>query len=457
MQDGLHIGLAAWINDQRQSGSFTVYPSLAHDIEAVNLDAIQDVLEVAQAVEFSKLTNFIPRQDRFADTFNTTEALWKVHKTNLDNMNHALEAWNEEEQAEYDAAREILYLVDESGLPVPSQKHLLYEELRNAYQDLCISGGDPDEIAQAMANWMALGYKLIVENAFAAMVRLSGKSSSTQAYNEALMLMENPQGPGLGFSEKGLFAPVYFAPISAKIPGTWMEAKVSFSDLDLAVGNGPGKGKWKAYRGNRTGEVTFIYAVLSCMRPWFSPGIYEADDWKFEPDATLVSKGNGSEGLLPAFVDAVYLVSIKDITSGANSKPRKPRRLGRKASLASVGSASFVARKGPVLSTRLSTGTVKMSVMKRVSSSALAQARNTTVPLKIANIGYAKANLGKIRKISTHDISMRLSIAHMLLNNLETPASSASDTSKSNGIYAAGFGCKRIPYAPNPNMNYKWT
>ena len=27
MQDGLHIGLAAWINAQRNTGSFAVYPA----------------------------------------------------------------------------------------------------------------------------------------------------------------------------------------------------------------------------------------------------------------------------------------------------------------------------------------------------------------------------------------------------------------------------------------------
>ena len=49
MQDGLHIGLAAWVNRQRNTESFTVYPAEPIVTELVNLEAIQDPHDLAKA------------------------------------------------------------------------------------------------------------------------------------------------------------------------------------------------------------------------------------------------------------------------------------------------------------------------------------------------------------------------------------------------------------------------
>ena len=95
-------------------------------------------------------------------------------------------------------------------------------------------------------------------------------------------------------------------------------------DLDSAVGNSPTSGKWKAYLANRAGEVLFDYIVINCLRPWYTPTLYQADDWKLSTEDTLVSKGNGTEGLLPAYVDAVYLVSVKNVIIPPPPPPPPP-------------------------------------------------------------------------------------------------------------------------------------
>ena len=166
--------------------------------------------------------------------------------------------------------------------------------MENAYQDLQDGGGSPAEVAQAMANWMVLGFKQAVEDALEVITRLSSRSSRNLAQNERASL-EPVRLPVRGELS---FAPTYFAPISALARETWMEAKVPFEDLDHMVGNDPTSGKWKAYLANRVGEVVFNFIVLRCLRPWYTPALYRADDWRFSGRETLVSKGNGREGLL---------------------------------------------------------------------------------------------------------------------------------------------------------------
>jgi hypothetical protein len=456
MQDGLHIGLAAWINEQRNIGGFAVYPPSPIATELVDLEAVKGVTDLTRAAEFALLVNFVARQGQVADTFSSISPLWEVHRNILGRMDFATEPWTNAEKAQYQAARDTLYTTDASGQLEPSQELHLYEEMKSAYQDLQKSGGTQTEIAQALANWMVLGYKQSVENALETIVRLSSRSSRNQAESESALLEPSRlpiRGDGLPF------AATYFAPISAIARETWMEAKVSFEDLDSAVDNSPAGTKWKAYFANRNGEVSFNYSAVSCLRPWYTPALYQADDWKLSTEGTLVSKGNGSEGLLPAYVDAVYLVSVKDVTVRALPPPPPPEL-----------SRSPRPRLGGILTTELAEA--RLAQPKSLDSAGppakgiVAKPLNTagglipaqpsgTVLTSTATAGrFLALNSGAVRRLTAVDLAQRFMVAQEFLEGKIQPAVPAPEAPK---IYVAGFGCVKVPLAPNPNVNYSWS
>src|SRR5690349_19529712 len=228
MQDGLHIGLAAWINAQRNTGSFAVYPAQPIATALVDLSTVKDLRDLAKAAEFARLVNFVPRQGQFADTFSAAAVLWVIHRDILGRMDHALEPWTSEERAQYEAARDVLYTIDAAGRPVPSAKLLLYEEMKSAHQDLQETGASAAELAHATADWVVQGHKPLIEEALATLARLASRSSLSQAENERASL----QDVRLPRHGELVFAATYFAPISAVAQESWMEAQVSFADLD---------------------------------------------------------------------------------------------------------------------------------------------------------------------------------------------------------------------------------
>lgn len=452
MQDGLHIGLAAWINLRRGNDSFPVYPASPIASELVNLEAVQTSSDLAKAAEFARLVNFVPRQGQPADVFSPSAPLWEVHRDVLSRMRFATQAWTDAEKAQYQAARAVLYTTDASGLPTPTDKHQIYTELKNAYEDLRNSGGSQAEIDEALANWSAMGFKDEVEHAFNVIATLQTHSTSTEADFEESSL--DPRF--LRVSGDLPFAPTYFAPLSALSRQTWLAARASFSELDDAVGEGAARGSWQAYRSNRSGEVSFDYAIVSCLRPWFTPALYKADDWKITPDGSLVSQGNGVDGELAAYVDAVYLVSVTNVTVDTTPPPPKPTH---RPPIRILGTAAATSIEAPRLerlvvqpkALNLATSRVALSTRTDTSAGSTSNRLNTGA----LDARFTAVHLGSVRKLNILDVNTRYTLAQAYLAGQRPPVVStpAAETS----VYVAGFGCSKIPFAPNPNANYVWS
>lgn len=456
MQNGLHIGLAAWINAQRNSGSFAVYPASPVPAALADLDSAKDASDIAKAAEFARLVNFVPRQGEVADVFSASTVLWDVHRETLGRMDFAAEPWTGAERAEYQAARDTLYKIDPDGRPSPYSTLLLYEEMKSAMQDLKDGGGSPVEVAQALANWIVIGFKLQVEDALEVIVRLSGRSSRNLAENERASLAPERLLVRGDLS----FAPTYFAPISALARETWMEAKLSFDDIDSVVGSGPERAKWTAFRANRVGEVSFNYMVLRCLRPWYTAPLYRADDWKISGGDTRVSQGNGNEGLIPAYVDAVYLVSVKDVTTRPNRPRTPPLRLPplgdiRVAPMPVVRPAPGDIPQPAIPFLRKAVGKLRPLAEPLV----LDQVQPTlqaggALHLPIDDAHFTRARVGELRRVSVVDVGQRVALAQLFLEGkpwFPPPAQVEPQ------IYVVGFGCEKIPFSPNPNLNYRWS
>lgn len=458
MQDGLHIGLAAWINAQQNTGSFAVFPAAPIVTAPINLEAAQNPNDIARAAEFARLANFVPRQGQVADAFSTSTVLWNLHLDTLRRMDFATTAWTQAEKEQFEAARNVIYSTDAAGLPLPSDRHLLYLEMKNAYEDLQNTGGSADELALAMANWIALGYKKIVEDALETISRLGVRSNLTRANNEEISLQRTLDTSGI----QPPIAPTYFAPISATAPETWMEAKVSFDNLDQAVGSGPESGRWRAYRANRFGEVSFKYAVLKCLRPWFTPALYAADDWKLGEGDSIVSQGNGIEGQLPAYVSSVYLVKVQNVT--IHPPPATPT--------IPIILATTVARRPVLQVATIPKAIGAYSPKKGVASKAMreplvgprvemAERVAAQRPMNVLHTAetapfLTARNLGQVRMVTARNLNQRYLVAQEYLVDRNRPRPVPSEPPPESQIYVAGFGCEKIPFSPNPNPNYQW-
>jgi len=459
MQEGLHIGLAAWINHY-QNDNFYVCPSSPFPVKLVHLDSIEEVQDVKKAVEFSELVNFIPKQGEVADIYNESQVLWREHRTLLEQMNFASVPLTSVEQAEYETARNFLYTNDErDGFPRPTTQYIIYQEMERSYNDSVNGGGTSIDIDKALSDWLVIGQKHKIEGALATLSRFANRSSSISAARDKIALMEDPQGPAIQFFEDRYFAPVYFAPISAIARETWLEAKVTFNELERVVTDNSLKTKWKAYRANRDGEITFEYVAIKCMRPWFDPLIYQADDWKFD-SATKASQGNGKDGKLPAIVSTVYVVGIKDVTTKPRTSPVTIIPPIRTTTLFTpLGkfrkpNANFISTKGVVK------GRVNKPLMENrkrndtLSTSVGPQVVRPVLTLDITSSTVLQASL--IRKIDAAHLNRRLLIAQALLElNTDSNQESVEETNESRA-FVVGFGCDKIPFSPNPNPTYVW-
>lgn len=461
MQDGLHIGLAAWIHQQQSRTQFVVYPPAPVQIDLVELEAIRDVHDLAKAAEFARLVNFIPRQGQIADTFNEASVLWRRHWEILSKMDHATQPWTSKEQEAYQLARDTLYTASKAGEPPqPSEALLFYNEMREAYEDIARSGGSTDDLALALSNWVVLGYKQVVEEAFEVLARLTARSSRTQANNEALALNADPPGVALRFYGDSEFAATYFAPVSAIDRATWLAATVSFADLDAAAGVNSANGRWKAFLAGRSGEVQFNYAVLRLLRPWLNPLIYQADDWKLGDPAEIVSKGDGAQGLLPGYVNAVYLVCVTNIVTGPKPPPPTPLipvihtrpilQLTRIAQIAPQKAlAPAATAKGPVPGT---TGHAN-EMLARPPGPIL---NRPTPPLTAPGASALRGKSGFIRTLNKTDLALRQSAVRAYVDRKPGWPPVPSGPATPDRIYVTGFGCERMPVAPNPNPAYQW-
>jgi len=195
----------------------------------------------------------------------------------------------------------------------------------------------------------------------------------------------------------------------------------------------------------------------------------------------VASKGNGAEGLMPAYVDAVYLVSVQNVTIQHISQPHpdpdlpprvpprvpprdpdlppRPRLPLERFELSKL----VVASKSPV-DPALSPGVLARAVNPALavrsppaSSDIMLNRRLLTDETPaLATSSVATLQGGQISKLSAIKLQQRFAVVDAFVNGRTLPPPTRTDETTVTEIYVAGFGCKKIPFAPNPNVNYHW-
>lgn len=435
IQDGLHVGLAAWITMQRASEGFVTWPAIPFSTELTTLESSLTMANLKRVEEFARLVNFCPQKGQYAEPFSQSRLLWEVHRGLLESMEFALRPWTEAEDASWKSAKNILYETDSGGREAVSNVFRLYDEYRIAYSELAAAGADAPALTKVLADWLTIGRKMEVELALSTLNRLALRSSLPEAQSAALAL--NPSL--LPATDDDSYAPTTFSPASAVSADTWLTAEASLEELDRAVGDLQPRSKWDAWRANRSGVVRFRFAALEIRRPWFQSTLYNADDWRLRDDATA-STGDGTGGILPAYVAALYLAVVEDVRIASTPPPLNLPILSRPARLQ--------------LTSALAAGTGKLSP----------QLKGLPVGVMPASIGPLAeqfmhlpsfrgrvTHLGKIEPLTRERVLRRVEVATHISGSTLRPLETQTPS-----VYVVGFGCEPVPASPHPNPNYAW-
>ncbi|GGS89297.1 hypothetical protein GCM10010176_036460 [Nonomuraea spiralis] len=425
LPDGMHVAIAAWIDARRTYPGFLSVPPRPLPIQPSLLEALVTRQNPAVEADFALMANFVPRRGRPAEPYGPARALWIVHRETLAGMRFALEPLTPEEAAALARARALLYPPDASGRPAISEKLLAYREMKAVVDRLELDRRPADEIEQAYADWLVLGFKSEVESALALLARLARRSSVDDAVRERGDLAEE----ALPRAGEVSFAPTYFAPLAAVQEATWARNAVSFSELRAAV---PGEltGLGGTFLSSQAeGTCEFGHTVLELGRPWFSASLYEADDWRLAP-GEIVSDGFGGAGRMPGYVQSVYVVRPQAGGGKGVSGPSRP----------------IVARPpvdGPAFPRPGVVGGLRPGVMggplPRVDRPpvVIGPPRPVSWGSPVLRRADWIEQIDRIRKLA------RLGTA--------TPVPSAPSE-----CLVVGFGCAQLPSSPRPNPAYTW-
>jgi hypothetical protein len=74
----------------------------------------------------------------------------------------------------------------------------------------------------------------------------------------------------------------------------------------------------------------------------------------------------------------------------------------------------------------------------------------------MATSRFTALNLGEVKRVTTVDLNLRYTVAQGHLEGIAWTVPTPAEETTPTEIYVAGFGCEKIPFAPNPNVNYQW-
>ena len=476
MNVGLNVGIGSWIDTQKGGTGSPVFPAIAIPFELRHLSALETSEDLARAAELALLANRSSGSGSDYEVGGVPKYLWEQHRGNISNMIVALSTLTEEQKNQLQNADAVLYTPDGYA---PSDAYVLYNETREIYQNLVAQGADAADVEHAYTNWTTLGHKSVIEEAIAVKLSLSQTTSRVVAQNDVSRIEMALSSLG-GFAP---YVPTTFTPISASSTEHWTEAEVDFQALEDAIRSEDARSRWKQFRAKRKGIVSFRFAAVNLIRPWFTTGIYEADDWRLDDSHEIVASGNGQSGTLPSYISHLYLAQVSEVRYQSPSKP-KPQRPSLTLHSAGTSSVNMMARfpsrardagtqstnsVRPLLSYgKLSVGTAS-SLKRGVRVTAhggnkgnVPKLPTTIRPALVSRLESkphfrlgSNGRFALIGRLNRVDIANRLSFVQSQL--VSTGLDEADEqTSGDSASYIVGFGRTNLPRCPNPNPNYDW-
>ena len=463
---GVHVALAAWIDQFRGYDGFSVVPAIPVPFSPSGVLPFVESQDAFREAELVRMANLLPRKGDVAEPFGPGAPLWERVSDVLDRMIFARRALTDAETAALDAARKLLYVDDEHNGLRPSPQFSAYLEMRAVVQALQDSGAAADVQQTALADWLVLGFKREVERALAELARLAARSSVVEAMSCRAQLDETRLLSAGDIS----YAPTSFYPMSTANAATWTVAEVTFAELSECAS--------RAFPASHLtlGSVSaakcrFAYAAIETLRPWPFAQVLSHDDWKLSAGEP-VSAGDGVNGMIPAYVQTLYAATMIGVSDTPPPRPRWPPRPFqpplRIGNLPLTPPRQVLPKSaGGVPPVRLPAKPEDVSLGVGIADGVRATPVVLNAPAEISSftgIAPRSRDLALIRRfqpsLDRPEWLARLAIAQAgrrIPDGEQAPASgepAAADLAA--GASIVGFGCVTVPTAPHPNEQYQW-
>lgn len=462
MQQGLNIGIGAWIAQQAGVNTLPVLPASAIAFSPRALSLLETPEDWASAGELSHLANRVVGAGCAYDSDPIPTPLWTLHENLLNRMEVAVSTLSTAERNALAAADTVLLAAD--GL-TPSPRYQLYLEYKHLHEELVLQHAPTEAISFAFSEWVTFGHKQAVEEALATKTRLSRNTTLLTARQDVQQIDLALQTSG----SEVPFAPTFFAPVSASSAQHWLEAEVDLQVLEDALPPEAPWNLWRQFRANRTGSVRLRFAVLELLRPWFSADLYAARDWKLPSHAgeeALVADGIGKTGKLPSYLSRVYVAQVLDVRlqsadPPAGTTPPLPVVIHAGVLLQHSFASGVVKPLFNTLPRTLNPDTVRLLPAMTIPLKPVVKTRpawnNMLLAQGVLTQGVA-GKLARIHKLDSMAASGRLQLANQLLEPVpaNTPAPVPQPPPQAS-TYIVGFGRTHLPYCPDPNPHFQWS
>ncbi len=452
MQQGLHMGLGCWISTRGAGASRPLLPALPIALRLPS--AVEEVSadDLARRRDLSLHANRAFGAGCLWDAGPAQPRLWERHEDVLRRMVPAVSALPPAERQRLADANALLYDLHLQ----PTLAYRLYLEHRQNHRDLTDAGAAPDVITQALLAWRVQGFKEVIENALAVQNLLT-RTSSVVTANQDVLRMENER---LTSGADVVTMPTFYSPVSAADPSLWLEADLDLDALESTVTEPELRPSWDQFRARKIGSVRFRFAVIELQRPWFTPSIYAARDWRLPAeDPQPVADGLGRTGLLSAYVSHLYLAQVLDVRVNTPPSPVPTPSLPGPILRPPRSRPDLLPRKPPLQA-------LQMAAIEPVATRGLtrsltaAQASGPSAAAALA--GPSRMSIlpdARLSLLASPLIQARLDFAAIRLTRpgASAPPPASSTQAPLEPIYLVGLGRTALPPCPDPDPRFQWT
>lgn len=288
--------------------------------------APQTPAHYAQAADFARVTNFIPKDIVAVPDTETT--LWQVYDDILDSGQPALSQADPQAEERLKAAEAVLYETAADGTRSETEMYSEYRRLRDAWINAqenyaaqrttgeystdealrkeWVEVTEPNlraRIDEAKTDWESRGQRARVEAALTEIRSAAARAPSIRwsewraRFNPDTDLRHLPE----------TFAPTGFSPADVTTSSSWLHTALEADEIAALVAGAPPE--LHPVGGGDIERVEFDFRSVVITRPWFDVEALTSRIWRLPPDEEPLSDGaDPPAGRLPAYVAAMVLV-----------------------------------------------------------------------------------------------------------------------------------------------------
>lgn len=456
-------------------------------------------------IEFSALTNLIPRGVAWSP--EGTNYLWDVYATILDpnDTSYALSTRTQEEESEYQAAKDFLFTENADGTRAQSQYAIAYTAYRDLYlqaQQQYLSEKSTVEAStdaekkqwddttgprlradmnEAQTRWETEGFRFEVEEARSTL-RILGAKSPEKTWQEWKNHFNTDVDTLSRARDQLVVYPTSYVPGNALEDSSWRSFALSRSELDALLAEG--NEELLDIAGIRSNEspiesIQFDFSSATLIRPWFSSDVFTSRFWRFAQESRILSDGSTLDsGLCPAYAVAVVFARNVKIKAGpsapSSGKAFEGFRFRIAPNVVKLAQLKKSSRTGGTLSIPFSAGGIKRvatvgkvgAPTPRPASAASIRAVSRVLAIKGGFDAGSRKQKGRKMDPRANPLVLR-SLRSAMFERRATPkvrieagqpASTPppSEPDVDRAIYILALICKPVPKCPDPDPALQW-